>query len=254
MFGSELALAKDAVRKAGAYLNGLQERFVDSDAGKDIKLAADRRSEELLLNALAPSGLPVLAEESGAHGGQDGLRWIIDPLDGTYNFFRGLKEFSCVSVALWNNLEPVLGVVYRLGVDQLFEGVVPAGQAACNGAALRTSRVAKPEKAAFATGFPVYMDYGEASLREYIASAQRFKKIRMFGTAALMSAFVGAGYVDVYSEKDIKLWDVAAGVAVTLAAGGAVDIAHGGEFKCTVLLCANAALLARLQAAAASPK
>lgn len=243
MYKDELILAKRAVLTSAKYLEGLTDLSVDSLQGKDIKLEADRKSESLLIETLAESGIPVLAEESGALGEQDGLRWIIDPIDGTYNFFRGARDLSCISVALWDGMKPLTGTLYRLGAQQLFQGDVAAGKAFVNGIPIQTTGIVQPAEAALATGFPVYMDYSTDNLQKYILAAQQFKKIRMFGAAALMSTFVGVGYVDVYSEKSIKLWDVAAGVAITLAAGGAVRMDDMGNNKCHIALCANAELL-----------
>ncbi len=243
MYAAELTLAKNAIAASAKFLNSLDVLSVDSAEGKDIKLEADRKSEEVILNILAQSQIPVLTEESGALGRQSALRWIIDPIDGTYNFFRGAKDLSCISIALWEGSSPLLGVVYRLGTNTLFTGNALAKEAFINDSPIKTSSVTDPEKAAFATGFPVYMDYSESHLQKYIAVTRKFKKVRMLGSATLMSTFVGAGYFDVYSEKSIKLWDVAAGVAITLAAGGDVCIHDMGDNKLHIALCANSDLL-----------
>ena len=246
MYQHEMALAKKAVLAAADYLDNLSIIDIDSLQGKDIKLEADRKSEQCLLQMLAPSGLPVLTEESGQIGLQSGLRWIIDPIDGTYNFFRGLKELSCVSVALWDDHKPVLGVVCRLGSRQLFEGNVATKIALVDDQPIKTSQIIQPDQAVLATGFPVYLDYDSKNLAQYIQSTQHFKKIRMLGTAALMSTFVGAGYLDVYTEKSIKLWDIAAGTAIALAAGGAVHIEDMENDLCHIALCANQPLLEKV--------
>jgi myo-inositol-1(or 4)-monophosphatase len=246
MHSDFLALARRAVCASAAYLESLSDMTVDSLEGKDIKLEADRGSEALLLEVLSESGLPVLSEEKGACGSQEGLRWIVDPIDGTYNFFRGMRELSCISVALWDGMTPVTGTVYRLGTSQIFEGSVPDGVASLNAEPVRTSDVTIPADAALLTGFPVYMDYDSRNLAEYISFAQTFKKVRMLGAAALMSSLVGTGCFDVYSEKSIKLWDVAAGIAFTRAAGGVVRMLDMGNNTYHVLLCSNAELLSNL--------
>jgi myo-inositol-1(or 4)-monophosphatase len=245
MFAAELEQAKKAAVTAGEYLDGLSLLGVQKAEGRDIKLEADRESERRIMSLLASTGLSVLTEETGAFGAQEGLRWIIDPLDGTYNFFRGARELACVSVALWEGMKPLLGVVYRLGgVRQLIEGDVTRGQARLNGQTIRPSAIAEPAQAALATGFPVYLDYGEDNLYRYVQAARHFKKVRMLGSATLMSASVGMGQVDVYSEKSIKLWDIAAGAAISLAAGAAMRLVEmAGADTCHILLCANKPLL-----------
>ncbi|MDL2316423.1 hypothetical protein LJC59_05010 [Desulfovibrio sp. OttesenSCG-928-A18] len=247
MYEQELALAEVAVQAAAEHLHRLDALSVLSLDGKDIKLSADKESEDILLERLDPSGVPTLAEESGMSGRQDGLRWIVDPLDGTYNYFRGLRELSCVSVALWDNLQPLVGVVRCLGTMQTFSGNVTTGRACLNGVPISSSGQEDLAQACLATGFPVYQSYDDAFLLRQLRRVQAFKKIRMFGTAALMSAFVGAGYVDAYSEDSIKLWDIAGGIAVSLAAGGAMHLVPLEDGACRVLLCASTTLLNRAE-------
>ena len=224
-----LQTAKEAALEAGKYLLGETLKAVNIEQDKDIKLFADKNSEGIIIDYLKSRyDIPVLTEESGELGViGEGLYWIVDPIDGTYNYLKGL-DLCCVSIALWEGAAPVLGVIYEFKSNRLYSGIVGEG-AWCNDEPMSTSQIDTLGKASLATGFPVYRDYSDASLVRFTESVKCFKKIRMFGTAATSIAYVASGKVDVYIEEDIMLWDVAAGVALVLAAGGAVALEQGSE-------------------------
>lgn len=231
---AELELAKKTAKLAGDHLGKLQREpaQVLSAAGRDLKVQADRESEKLILQTLAPEiSHPVLAEETGEHGALESgaAIWIVDPLDGTVNFSRGIPLF-CVSIALWRSEEPILGVVYDVGHDELFSGVVGEG-AWCNDKTISVSDVNSPEQAILATGFPVNRNFDADPLRKFLAQVQSFKKVRLLGSAALSLAYVACGRVDAYVEEDIMLWDVAAGIALVKAAEGWVSVENSGRHK-----------------------
>ncbi|MCF6284863.1 MAG: inositol monophosphatase, partial [Candidatus Hydrogenedentes bacterium] len=199
------------------------QRTVLSDAGRDIKMQADRDAEKAILAQLAPSGFPVLAEESGAHGDvmNSGPVWVVDPLDGTMNFSREIPFYG-TSIALLVAGKPVMGVIYDANRSETFSGIVSEG---CwlNGIAVTVSNISDPSKAILATGLPTCSNHDSASLVTFVHDMGRFKKVRMLGSAALMLAYVAAGRIDAYSEDDIMRWDVAAGLARVQAAGGFVS-------------------------------
>ena len=222
-------LAEITAQNAGkCLLSGyISDSGVLSDSGKDIKTEADKAAEKIVLNALQSTDYAILSEESGLSNTDKKFSticesslpiWIIDPLDGTYNFTRGFP-MCCVSIALWQGLNPVLGVIYDFASDKLYSGVVDNG-ASCNDQAIKVSRLANYDQAVLATGFPSSRDYSDSALETSIRTIQRFKKIRMIGSAALSLAHVSSGNVDAYMEDDIWLWDVAAGLALVKAAGG----------------------------------
>ena len=230
----EFDLAVKTAKRAGESLKGWQVEPVEvlSAAGRDLKVQADRESEQLILQALkANTPYPVLAEETGEHGAfeSEAPIWIVDPLDGTLNFSRGIPLF-CVSIALWQSEEPILGVVYDVEHDELFSGMVGQG-AWRNDEAISVSNVTHPGQAILATGFPVNRDFDASPLREFLAQVQVFKKIRLLGSAALSLAYLACGRVDAYAEEDIMLWDVAAGVALVGAAGGWVSVQDSARHK-----------------------
>ena len=218
-------LRKDFVRDAG----------VTSSSDKDIKTLADLAAQKLIMEALAGSGVPVVAEE-----GEQAVKipagpvWIVDPLDGTLNFTRGFP-MAAVSVALWDDGQPCLGAVADVFRGELYSGYVSSG-AWFDKEPMQVSSVADAAQAVIATGFPSGRAYDEASLLEFVAKVRRFKKVRMLGSAALMLAQVAAGRFDVYEEEDIYLWDVAAGLALVKAAGGDFRMEEGSsELKYRVL-------------------
>lgn len=223
---ADLLLAREAARRGGALLRQWRtgELVVDSDAGRDIKLRADREAEAVILETLAAAGYPTLAEESGETGeASQGPRWIVDPLDGTLNYKRGI-DLCCVSIALWEDDRPLLGVVYDFHREELFSGLVGQG-AWRNEVAIRVSEVGESARAVLGTGFPVSRDFASPALARFIGRVRAFKKLRLLGSAALSLAWVACGRIDAYCEEDIMLWDVAAGIALVAAAGGWVDAA-----------------------------
>ena len=173
--------------------------------------------------------------------------WVVDPLDGTFNYSRGMP-LCCSSVGLWAGGRPVLGAVYNFFQDELFTGIVGRG-AWLNGKPIAVSGVREVAKASLATGFPHHQDFDDAPLRAFVRQVQRFKKIRMLGTAALMGAYVGCGWLDAYVEEDIWLWDVAGAAAIAEGAGAAARYRPGkaGRWAREVALAASPELLAKLE-------
>ncbi len=217
--GSEITVAVEAAAAAAAVLRRVGKEVL-SETGKDIKSQADLDAEAALLEVLRPTGLPVLSEEMGADADfsldRDG--WIIDPLDGTMNFLRGIPV-SCTCVGLWRDGRPVLGVIHEVGRECAWVGGegLPT---TCNGQPARCGNAGTPESAILATGFPRCFDFGEQSLLAYSRRMSSYKKIRMVGCAGLSLAWTAGGMMDLYLEEDIFLWDVAAGIALIEAAGG----------------------------------
>lgn len=233
-WSEELQLAKGAALAAGALLSDRLNvaKTVLKEEGRDIKLQADRDAEAVILNILSESSYNVLAEESGEHGDLTGDApfWIVDPLDGTMNFSRGIP-LCCVSIALCQGENPVLGVVYDFNRDECFTGIVGEG-AWLNDDPMRVSVIKEAAKGILTTGFPVRFSFeDEESFREYMEAARRFKKVRLIGTAALAAAWVACGRVDAYGENNVMFWDVAAGVALIKAAGGMCELKPGDASK-----------------------
>ena len=213
-------LAVDAARQAGDFLNKskLEKKEVYKEEGRDIKLIIDQDTEKLIRSSLQATDIPILGEE---YGGEiaDGKYWVIDPIDGTANYFRGLDE-CCVSIALMENDETLIGVIYNFNNDQMYTAVKNNG-AFLNNTKISVSDIASKNKASITTGFPA-SETVESSMN-FLEDLKGWKKVRMFGSAALSCAYVASGKCDYYAEKGVYLWDIAAGICLVKEAGGCTD-------------------------------
>jgi len=220
-----LTLAVATARAAGAALAKRSDRTVNSESAHDIKLQADVDSETLIRERLLRTKLPVIGEEIGGDAGlldRGEPYWAVDPLDGTYNYLRGLPA-CCVSIGLWRGRRPVLGVIYDFGREELFAGGAGLGLT-LNGRELKPKWAPDVPHGVLCTGFPNTADRSGAGVRGFVDRVGRFKKIRMIGSAALALAYVAAGRADAYYEETIKLWDIAAGLALIEGAGGYTSV------------------------------
>lgn len=226
-----LAIAEEAARVAGASIKSRKAEVIQSH-GKDIKIDVDKDTHKAILEILERSAIPVLSEEDNKHDFNMDLKWVVDPLDGSINFLRGIPSCA-VSIGLIKDGEPILGVVYDFNREEMFSGIVGEG-AWLNGRDIYISKVREKSEAIIMTGFPSYTDYSTEALDKYISMVQSFKKIRLIGSAALSLAYVASGRADAYYEKDIKIWDVVAGLALVKSAGGNyTNIKIDKEGKCT---------------------
>lgn len=228
-FKELLKLVEDVALAAGKRLCAISERRINSSEGNDVKLQEDVDSENFIRALLEPSGIPILGEEEGGDFSiieRDEMYWVVDPIDGTYNFLRNIPGV-CVSIGLMRGKKPVLGAVYDFTRDELYSGG--------KGTPLFVNRKeTKPnwandiKQAVIMTGFPSNTDYSEENLKAFVKRLQKFKKVRMCGSAALAVAWVASGRADSYDERRVNLWDVAAGLALIDAAGGVWKFEHSG--------------------------
>ena len=213
-------LAVDAARQAGDFLNQskLEKKEVYKEEGRDIKLIIDQDTEKLIRASLLGTNIPILGEEYGGDIA-DGKYWVIDPIDGTANYFRGLDE-CCVSIALMENDEALIGIIYNFNNDQMYTAIKDQG-AFLNNTKISVSDIASKDKASITTGFPA-SETVESSMN-FLQDLKGWKKVRMFGSAALSCAYVASGKCDYYAEKGVYLWDIAAGICLVKEAGGCAD-------------------------------
>ncbi len=223
---SYLAIAKEAAISAGKHLADLKksEISIDSQVGKDVKISADIESEEIILEFLSDkTDITILSEEKGlinkgSDAARNKLRWVVDPLDGSLNYLRGIPG-SCVSISLCDENNPLLGVVYNFGNDELFSGIAKVS-AWRDRSRIEVSKTENASEAVLFTGFPINTDFSKSALGDFIKQIRIFKKIRLIGSAALSLSYVAEGSADAYLEKGIMLWDTAAGLAILSGAGG----------------------------------
>ncbi|WP_336488204.1 inositol monophosphatase family protein [Methylobacterium nigriterrae] len=240
----------DAVRKAARGLKrdfGEVENLQVSRKGPgNFVSAADRKAEEVLRDALmrARPGYGLVMEEHGTIEGQDKSHtWHVDPLDGTTNFLHGIPHFA-ISVGLEREGQIVAGVVYDPIKDELF--VAERGKGAyLNNRRLRVSGRADMADALAAYGTP-YLGRGNHPrlLREVAAVMAVTGGTRRQGSAALDLAYVACGRLDLYWERDLQTWDLAAGIILVREAGGFVTSADGAAEALATrsVACGNEAL------------
>jgi myo-inositol-1(or 4)-monophosphatase len=198
----------------------------------DLVTEYDRRAEKLIVDAireLHPDDL-ILAEEGGEVGSStSGRRWLIDPLDGTTNFTHGLP-FFCVSVGLWEDGQPLVGVVQAPALQWSFWAA--RGQGTWwNGRQIRVSKTPTLPQALLVTGFPYDRRTSpENNFDQFVALKQQAQGVRRIGAAALDLAMVAAGWLDGYWEMKLKPWDLGAGALLVTEAGGRISSWSGGPF------------------------
>jgi myo-inositol-1(or 4)-monophosphatase len=225
-----------AALKAGRGLKrdfGEVENLVVSVKGAgDFVSAADHKAERTLQQELSKArpGYGFLMEEAGAVEGADkSHRWIIDPLDGTTNFLHGLPIFA-ISIALEREGQLVAGLVYNPATDDMF--VAEKGQGAWhNNRRVRVAPKTAISQALIACGIP-HLGKAKEHPRfktELAAVLARAMGVRRLGAAAIDLAYTAAGRFDAYWERDLKAWDVAAGIVLVREAGGFVSDMAGGD-------------------------
>ena len=228
-FNINLNLAKEAAEKSGKLLfknkKELNKRLKSNN--KDTKLIADLKAENLIKEIiLKKSRYPILAEESGKSVEDLGNTfWVIDPLDGTANYNRGIP-MCCVSIGLVKNMKPLLGVIYDFNNDDIYVGNSYTKISTLNNDEIFVSDYKKKSDGVLVTGLPVGSDFSDKSLKKIIDDMQSWKKIRMIGSAAMASCYVASGKAEMYKEKGVYLWDILAGAAIVESAGGIADISN----------------------------
>lgn len=248
MIESDLLLVEKAIIAVTGSLVALKESTawdgtVALEKGKDIKLEADMlMSRELCSRLTRATGIGSMSEEEiETHRiPEDEPVWIVDPLDGSMNYTRGLPLF-CISVALWRNGEPVIGIIYDIERKRTFSAY--CDQARVDGQRMEVSTITEMSRAVLATGFPLLTDFSSKNMFGFLDLVGKFKKVRMLGTAALSLAWVAEGRMDVYFERDVMVWDVAAGIALVRGAGGHCILRPGRHPMSWDLLAANPELV-----------
>ncbi|HET7310954.1 MAG TPA: inositol monophosphatase family protein [Mycobacteriales bacterium] len=228
-----------------------------ADLGTDTKATptdavtvTDRASERLILAGLAEARPhdAVVAEESGSSGDttDGGVRWYVDPLDGTVNYLYDLPQYA-VSIGAEVAGEMVAGVVLDVASGDTYTAT-RGGGAHCNGRPLACRTETDPALALVATGFSY--DAARRAVQGEIVSAvlPKVRDIRRMGAAALDLCAVAAGQVDGYFEERLKPWDWAAGALIAQEAGARTGTVGGGPLGSSTALAANPVLYGALEA------
>ena len=224
---NDLKIAKQAAKKSGKLLLDKRSRLNKSleSSSKDTKLLADIESEKLIKEILnSSSEYQILGEESGKSDENLGdTYWVVDPLDGTANYNRGIP-ICCVSIGLIKNMKPVLGVIYDFDNDDLYAGDISNSLSTRNDVPIKVSDYLDKADGVLVTGLPHASDYSDESLKSMIMDMQTWKKIRMIGSAAMAACYIASGKAEMYKENGIYLWDIVAGAAIVESAGGQAEI------------------------------
>jgi myo-inositol-1(or 4)-monophosphatase len=203
---------------------------------------ADKRAEEMLYSDLnkARPGYGFLGEEGGNRDGTDKSHsWVVDPLDGTTNFLHGIPHFA-VSIGLLREGVAIAGLIYNPANDELYMAEKGSG-AFLNDTRLRVAGRKQLSECVIACGLP-HIGRGdhELSRKEMTALQPKVAGLRRFGAASLDLAFVAAGRLDGYWERNLQPWDIAAGIVLIKEAGGTVGDIHGGDvLKTGNVVCGN---------------
>jgi myo-inositol-1(or 4)-monophosphatase len=225
---------QELAREVGRFIFDERLKFTADDIihkGKaDLVTYVDKTSEARIVAALREL-LPdsgFIAEEGTASDSGEKYRWIIDPLDGTTNYIHGISPFA-VSIALMEDQEIVLGVIYEISLNEMFYAW-KGSKAYLNGREIHVSNAAATSDALIATGFPYY-DFSK--LGKYMETMDYFMRnshgLRRLGSAAADLAYVASGRFEAFYEHALHAWDVAAGIIILKQAGGKVSDFSGGE-------------------------
>ena len=226
------ALAEGVARRAGALLaSGLGQ--VRTDVGTkssltDMVTEIDHASEALIVEGLLGPRPDdgILGEEGTAVEGTSGVRWVVDPLDGTTNYLYGVPGFN-VSIAAEIDGDVVAGVVFDVMHDELF-AATRGGGARRNGQPIAASAATELSSALVATGFAYDAVRRARQARVLVDVLPHVRDIRRFGAAAVDLCWVACGRLDGYYERGLAPWDLAAGGLIASEAGAVVTDFEGG--------------------------
>jgi myo-inositol-1(or 4)-monophosphatase len=228
---TDLALATQAALEAGKLLreNFGTDTLVDEALHHDIKLALDKESQTLITKILleARPGDALYGEEGLAGNLDSDRQWIVDPIDGTVNYYYSIPHF-CVSIALRVAGEIVVGVIHDPMVGETWT-VEKGGPAMLNGKPIEASKRDRLEESILFVGCGKDEEALRTGIERFRRGSLKARKMRMMGSAALGMAYIACGRLDAYVESRISLWDIAAGKLLVETAGGKVDLTSNTE-------------------------
>ena len=198
---------------------------VSSKGPGDFVTSADKKTEKILIDELqkAHPDYGIITEETGIiNASNTKNRWVIDPIDGTFNFMNGIPQFA-ISIGYEEDNEIKCGVVFNPIMNEMFCAEKGNG-AYLNNSRIRVSKKNKIKDALIVTGGPkVVSKIKDKIFSEYINVSNNVSNVRKFGSAALDVAYVACGRFDGYWQRELNYWDIAAGIIILKEAGGFVD-------------------------------
>jgi len=223
---TDLELATYAALEAGKLLRSHfgSDATVDEASHHDIKLALDKESQQLITEMLlgARPGDALYGEEGIAGNQSSARQWIVDPIDGTVNFFYGIPHF-CVSIALRDAGEITVGVIHDPMVGETWT-VEKGAPALLNGKPVQASKRTNLAESILFVGCGKDEMSLQTGIDRFRKASIKARKMRMMGSAALAMAYVASGRLDAYVESRISLWDIAAGLLLLETAGGKITL------------------------------
>jgi myo-inositol-1(or 4)-monophosphatase len=214
----------------------------------DMVTEMDRAAEAMIVagvRSVRPDD-GIVGEEGAAHEGTSGVRWIVDPIDGTTNYLYGFPSFS-VSIAAEHNGEVVVGVVHDPAHGDVFQAVAGRG-ATRNGEAIRASTKSDLSTALVGTGFSYERARRQRQANVLVQVLPQVRDIRRMGSAAVDLCSVACGRLDAFYERGLGPWDLAAGALVAREAGARVGDLAGGPPSGEFVLAASSDLFEPLRA------
>ncbi len=244
-----LALASDLALQAGRiHAEGRRETLTleTKSSPTDVVSQVDKAAERLIVDRLREERPDdaLLAEEGSLLDGASGVRWIVDPLDGTTNYVYGYPAYSA-SIAVEVEGEAAVGVVLDSSSGRLYRAVAGHG-AVCDDRPIRVREPSDLSRALVATGFSYDAAQRERQGAVIAAALGRVRDIRRSGSAALDLCHVGAGRVDAFWELDLSPWDRAAGTLIAREAGAAVELLPAAHGSGPAVVAAHPALMPSL--------
>lgn len=234
---------QQTARAAGAFITAERENFsfdkVEFKGVHDMVSYVDKQAEKLIvseLKQLIPCSKFITeedtleAQQASSQACQSGTEytWIIDPLDGTTNFIHGLPPY-CVSIALMQDSELVVGVVYEITLDEMFTAI-KGGDAYLNGKKIRASQTKELDNALISVGFSYSAPSEVEAMAEDLVFFQKHSHgIRRIGSSTANIVYTACGRFDLFFKTNLKPWDVAAGALIAKQAGVIVEDYKGGD-------------------------
>lgn len=231
-----LESTQNIAKEVGAFIRKERQHFdvdkVEHKGFNDLVSYVDKEAERMIVEKLSPI-LPeagFITEEGTNTTQAEVYNWVIDPLDGTTNFIHGIPNFS-VSIALMENDQVILGVVYEVNRHECFYAQ-KGGGAFCNDTRIKVSEAPDLSASLIATGFPYYnFELIDRYLNSMKALMQKTHGLRRLGSAAVDLCYVAAGRTEGFFEYNLNSYDVAAGAIIVSEAGGTVtDFAGGSDY------------------------
>ncbi|MEM3433067.1 MAG: inositol monophosphatase family protein [Candidatus Methanomethyliaceae archaeon] len=212
------------------YFRKTQLYYSTKQGRANLVTQADIMSQKIIIEQLATlfPDIPVITEENNDTVPGIETYFLVDPLDGTLNFFHGIPFFS-VSIAFIMNRKPVVGVVHAPFLNETFCAIKGQGTF-LDAKRLQAGRRKTLKEAVAVTGWPYEPSLMDLALRSLILVQKEVQEVRVFGACSLEMCYVAANFIDVYWEIGLYPWDLAAGWLIVEEAGGVVSDLDGGTF------------------------